>query len=221
VDSYQGLVNSAADASASRLNGIHASKQHDAAQKSLDGVYATLQAAEQTSDLKTAVKLIGQANMKLVSTGKLIDAAAKAPQPPAPPAGVTATVSGATSWSFKSTGAAAVEQSANNVLVNSAQAITKAPYGQRTITFALNGLQPGANTITAVGGSTFMVTEIYATGGAGGTGASYSGKSGNIQVNYNQSANTVSGTFDVSCEDERSPGRVISVKGSFSATIRK
>ena len=213
VNNYLELVYNMADAGKVKLAKAYSSKVKDSAQKSLDKLYATLESADTNSNLGAAAKLIGKALPQWVTTDKIIASAATVP---APPSGVNAKVTGASSWSFKSTQAVAVTGfPANNVTVNSAQAILSAPYGQRTITFTMYGLQEGANSLS-VGNHDFAITEVYGNG----TGAAFVGSSGTIQVNYNSAAKTVAGTFNVTLRDQDNAGKVVTAVGDFSAHIQ-
>ena len=210
VNNYLELIYNLADAGKVKLASVYPSKVKDSAQKSLDKLYATLQSADTNSNLGAASKLIGKALPQWVTANKVIASAATVA---APPSGVNAKVTGAANWVFKSTQAVAVTGlPANNVTVNSAQAILSSPYGQRTITFSMYGLIDGANT-RAVGGSDFIITEAYGNG----TGAGYIGSTGTVQVNYNAAAKTVVGTFNVTLRNQDNSANVITAIGDFSA----
>jgi hypothetical protein len=212
VSNYLAAVYEAAGNSSNALAVTYPSAVHNAAQKNLDAVLALLAKANSTADDAAAAKLISQAATKLATTDKLVTRAAKAP---APPAGLTATVTGAVKWSYKSTAAVATQVTSGWSLVNSQQAILKSPFGQRTITLGLSGLQPGANVLTVSSTATsFVVAEVYGNG----TGAGYTGKSGTVRVTYNPSTKGLVGTFSVQCVDERDSSREITVNGAFSVT---
>jgi hypothetical protein len=212
VNNYLESVYDLADASKTKLAPAYPSKANDSAQKSLDALYATLLSAHSSVDMGAATKLIVKALSQWTATEKLIVSALKVP---APPNGVTANVTGASKWSFKSTQAVAVGgYPSNNVTVNSVQAILKSPYGMRSITFSMYGLHEGANTLS-VSSSDCIITEVY----YGGSAKAFGGSSGTIQVNYNSTTKTVAGTFNLTLHDQDNPG-VITATGGFSANIQ-
>ena len=126
-------------------------------------------------------------------------------------------MTGATKWAFKSTLAVATPVVSGGSLINSTEALLKAPFGQRTITLGLDGLVAGANVLTIGNhGSSALVTEVY--GNATGTG--YGGKSGTIRVTYTPASKSLIGTFIAVCVDENDSSREITLTGSFSATTQ-
>jgi hypothetical protein len=213
VNDYFDLVYGMTNTSAAKLATAYPSKAKDSTQKSLTKLYATLGSADIDGNFGVAAKLIGKALSQLASTEKLLASALKVA---APPSGVNGTITGSSNWNFKSTLAVAVTGSpTNNVTVNSSEVILKAPFGQRTLTFSMYGLQEGANTLT-VGLNDFLIVEVYGNG----TGGAYNDSSGTIQVNYNSTTKTVVGTFNVTLRDEDTGGKVINVVGDFSASIQ-
>ncbi len=212
VDQYLSLLYGMARQSSNSLAAAYASPSKIAAQKSLDALFATLDSANATTSAVAAAKLLNKGISQWTATDKLVTRAGSVP-PPA--AGVTAKITGAESWDFKSTQAVAVDRSPGNVLVNSTQAILKSPFGQRTITFSMYGLKEGANTLTVHNNDAF-VTEIFGNQ----TGAGFESQSGTIQANYNPTAKTIAGSFTFVLFNQDDHTKLITATGTFSATIK-
>ncbi len=211
VDDYLTLLFAGANNSSNTLALTYPSAAHTAAQKSLDALFALVLQANGALDDASAAKLLSRVAGKLAATDKAIDRAAKAL---APPAGVTATVTGASKWTYKSTLAVATHVSTGSSLVNSTQPLLKAPYGQRTITLSLYGLSAGANVLNiGPADSSVLVTEFYADQ----TGAAYDSTSGTIHVTYLPATRSLVGTFTAVCVDQVDASREITINGSFSA----
>jgi len=156
LDIYVDALLDLEDDLATTLNGTYPSKVHTSAIATLDQLLAALHAA----DTQCQFPPRGEVSFTSVKTyGKAQKAVDKATQAAAPPASVTATVSGSSSFAYKSIIGAAVSFSGGNATINSGQAILKAPYGQRGVVISLSGVNPGANTL-AIGAHASGLTEL-------------------------------------------------------------
>jgi hypothetical protein len=216
LDNYLKVLITAAQSASNSLALAYPSAQYKSADKSLATLLATLTKADGTLDLVAASKLISQAVGQLSSAETLI---AKAVKVALPPAGVTATVTGASSWKYTSTVAVATAVGyGGSSVVNSTQPLLKSPYGQRGITLVMYGIKSGANTLTVGTGSggtcQIIISEAYLSG----TAIGYNSKSGTIQVTYNPTSKALVGSFTAVLVNEDDSKKQINVTGTFSAT---
>ena len=209
VDTYiTALTNAQSDLVASLGLAIPSKKQTDA-QKALNMVLTALSNANSNNDVVLAAKYLEQA-ANLLNVSNKLTAAANRVQ--APPASVTATVSGSSNFGYKSTLAGAIAFTTGGV-INSAQAVLMAPFGQRTVAISLLGVNSGANTLAIGQGGglcELLVTELYSNS----TFNSYTSTTGTLNVAFNPTAKTLVGTFTATCVDG---AKTITVNGSFSA----
>ncbi len=196
---------------AGRLAATFPSKSKTSGELALERLLAALQGANATDDIIAAAKLLGTAAKELGTAGKLT---VKAEVTPAPPANVTAMVTGASNFKYDSMLAAAVSFSSGSGLINSAQALLKSPYGQRGVLISFIGVNAGPNTLTIgshnSGLCELLVTEAYGNGFA----SSYESTGGTINVTYNPATKSLVGTFTATCIDG---ANTITITGSFSA----
>jgi hypothetical protein len=214
VDNYLAVLLSAAEGASNSLTVAFPSGVHRSADKALLALSTIMSNAQYTADLLAAAKLVSKGVAKLNQVNVLVT---KSLHVAAPPAGVTATVKGAESWSYRSTGAVATPVINGYSLVNSGQALLRLPFGQRTVTLGISGINSGANTLAVGSGSggvcQILVTEIFMNG----TGASYTSQSGTIQVTYNPSTKALVGTFTAVMAKDKDSSKQITITGSFSA----
>jgi len=212
VDRYLGDLYALANGSSNRLAAAYASPSKTAAQKSLDAVFVTLNTANATASVVAATKLLNQGITQWTAADKLVVRAAAVPPPPT---GVSATVTGAVKWDFKSALAVVASGSPGNFTVNSTQPIVKSPFGLRTVTFSMYGVKSGANTLT-VRPHDALLTEASGNG----TGHGYVSQSGSIQANYNPATKFIAGSFTFLLVDEDDSTRKVTATGTFAGTIQ-
>jgi len=212
-DNYVAALNDEAASSSDRLSGASPSKTQTGADKALSAIFTLLDQAGTNPDLKVSTRLLAKVPAKLEAAERLITRALAAHTSTSSDAGITAKISGAINYNFKSR-KAVVEGTGSGVTITGG---TGSPQTGYAIVLMMSSLQAGDNTIT-VGTGLYGGWVIFAKTTSTGSGIGFVGTSGTIHVNYNASNRTLKGTFSASCV-KNDDGAQVDVTGSFNARI--
>jgi hypothetical protein len=216
-DNYIAALNNEATSSSDRLNGALPSKTQSAADKALSAIFTLLEQAGTNPDLKVSTRLLAKVPAKLVAADRLISRAlaVQTSTSTSSAAGITAKISGAINYNFKSRKAVVQGTSDSGLTITGGTGSAQTAYA---VLLTMSNLQAGDNTITVGTGLNGDGWVIFAKGTSTDNGIAFMGTSGTIHVNYNPSSKTVKGTFSASCAHNEDSSTV-DITGSFNARI--
>jgi hypothetical protein len=200
ADTYVSELLDEEGALADRLAPTYPSGSRTAAQRQLDLMLAAIQGANTNDSVVTAARFLSIASKKQIVAAKLVT---KAENAPPPPAGVTASITGALRRSFKSFTAVITNPGGGtSIIVNSATKPSAS--GLDSLAFSLTGVTDGTHTVNLEG----EYSQVR-VGGRAFTG------DGTATVTFNSTTKVIFGTFSfIGSDDDGS----VTVSGSFSGT---
>jgi len=202
VNTYVGSLMNAAGNLTTALGSTFPSGPHTAALNNLDQLLAALQVADTNNSIILAAKALSLAAKKLVVTQKLVT---KAQAVPAPPAQITANVSGALNTSIKTQGAAVTGVPAQFNLLGASGSAS----GQKTIQFSLQNVTEGTHVVNVIDGH-FLITSTHP--------AIYTGGTGTATVTYNSATHSLYGSFTFNATGDQGSTGTVTVAGSFNGS---
>ncbi len=186
VDIYTGEYANSLNDLSNRLAVTFLSSKRTSAEKALGKLLLAVTAADTNMNSTLAAKALGKAATAFKSAAKAV---AKAEAVPPPPAGINATVAvtGASTVNYKSLTQAVTPGASGNFNVLSGS-VTGSGAGtkQLVISFGLQGLSPGANTVN-FSSFNYIVTGINGSGSMSCTGTA--------QVSWDTAHKSLTGTF--------------------------
>lgn len=189
IDIYTGEYASALSGLSNRLAATFLSSKRTSAAKALGKLLLAVTSADTNMNSNLAVKALGKAATALKSAEKSV---VKAENVPPPPAGITATVAvtGSSTVNYKSlTQVVTPGASGNFNVLSGAVTGSGSNTKQLVISFSLQGLSPGANTVNFTSFN-YIVTGINGSGSMSCTGTA--------QVSWDPVKKSLSGTFSCS-----------------------
>jgi hypothetical protein len=202
---YLGALMGEEDTLAARLAATFPSKSRTSAELALERLVAALQSANATDDIILAAKALAAAAKEFGTATKLT---VKAEDAPAPPAGLSATISGALNASFNDFNTT-ITRTGSSIGVNSQTKPSAS--GLDSILMELQNVSDGPQTVNVRGG--------YNQVRAGGR--SFGGVTlvnGTATITYDSATKVISGTFSFVGDEAGDSTATVTVSGSFSGT---
>ena len=205
VADYVGALMGEEATLAARLAATFPSKSKTSAVLALERLLAALQSANATDDIILAAKALGTAAKEFSTATKLT---IKAEDEPAPPAGLTANISGALNASFNDFNTT-ITRSGSSIGVNSQT--TPSASGFDSIIMELLNVSDGTQTVNVRGAYSQVRVGGRSFGGAADI-------NGTATITYNSATKVISGTFSFVGDEPGASTATATVTGSFSGT---
>ena len=204
VDEYFILLSAAANSGSNRLNATYPGRLRDSAAKALEKVFASLLDASGYLDLAAEAKLLSKI---AIAIGRAETAIARAEDAPAPPASITATVTGSLNTTIKTQGAGIV--AGDSLVLNGAQAMGA---GIKQINLVCMAVPEGTHTVNVENGN---INTLQFPG----TSMNFGNGVGTATVTRNNANRTAFGTFSFTATGVSGTIGTITVTGEFTGTF--
>jgi hypothetical protein len=204
IDEYFLLLSAAATSGSNRLNATYPGRLRESAAKALEKVFAAILDASVYSDLPAEAKLLSKIATSIVRAEAAI---ARAENAPAPPASITARITGSLNTTIKTQGAGIV--AGDGLVLNGAQAMGA---GFKQINLVCLAVPEGTHTVNVQNGSinTLQFPGIAVNFGNG---------VGTATVTRNNANRTAFGTFTFTATGVSGTTGTITVTGEFTGTF--
>jgi hypothetical protein len=202
---YVGAFAGEEDALTARLASTFPSKSKTAAQSALIQLLNALDGANTNDDAVVAAKFLSTAAKNLSTAAKNVD---KAEDAPAPPAGLTATISGAVNDSFNDFNTT-ITRSGSSIGINSQTKPSAS--GIDSIIMELQNVSDGTQTVNVRGGYNQVRVGGRSFGGALVV-------NGTATITYDSATRVISGTFSFVGDEAGDSTATVTLSGSFNGT---